>query len=128
MSVIGASALVEAGDDTEDKGRRGKGHQTEQEALQKWRTRDELPSASEHSLIATARHIVGALGKLGSKARTFELRGGFEARAHPARQDDSGRDARSPQLFTKCQGQRSDVGLRCKVSSLPWPWDERGNR
>ena len=128
MSVIGASALVEAGDDTEDKGRRGKRHQTEQEALQKWRACDELPSASEHRLIATARHVVGALGELGCKARTFELRGGFEARAHSTRQDDRRRDARSPQLFTKRQGQRSDVGLRCKVSGLPWPWDERGNR
>ena len=128
MSVIDASALVEAGDDTEDKGRRGKGHQTEQEALQKWRACDELPSASEHRLVATARHIVGALGELGSKARTFELRGRFEARAHPARQDDRRRDARSPQLFTKGQGQRSDVGLRCEVSGLPWPWDERGDR
>ena len=93
---LGASALVEASDDTEDEGRRGKGHEAEQEALQKRRARDELPSASEHSLIATARHVVGALGELGSKSRTFELRGGFEARAHPARKDDSGRDARSP--------------------------------
>ena len=84
MSVIGASALVEAGDDTEDKGRRGKRHQTEQEALQKWRACNELPSTSEHRIVAAARHIVGALGELGSKARTFELRGGFEARAHPA--------------------------------------------
>ena len=96
MSVIDASALVEAGDDTEDKGRRGKGHQTEQEALQKWRACDELPSASEHRLVATAGHVIGALGKLGSKARTFKLGSSFEARAHPARQDDSGRDARSP--------------------------------
>ena len=128
MSVIGASALVEAGDDTEDKGRRGKGHEAEQEALQKRRARDEHPSASEHRLIATVRHVVGALGELGCKARTFELRGGFEARAHPTRQDDRRRDARSPQLFTKRQGQRSDVGLRCKVRGLPWSWDERGNR
>ena len=109
MSVIGASALVEAGDDTEDKGRRDKGHQTEQEALQKWRACDELPSASEHRLVATARHVVRALGKLGCKARTFELRGGFEARAHPARQDDRRRDARSPQLFTKLRAKVSDV-------------------
>ena len=128
MSVIGASALVEAGDDTKDKGRRGKRYQTKQEALQKRRACDELPSTSEHRLVATARHIVGALGELGSKARTFELRSGFEARAHPARQDDRRRDTCSPQLFTKRQGQRSDVGLRCKVSGLPWPWDERGNR
>lgn len=118
---------MEAGDDTEDKGRRGKGHQTEQKALLKWRACDELPSASEHRLVATARHIVGALGKLGCKARTFELRGGFEARAHPARQDDRRRDARSPQLFTKGQGQRSDVGLRREVRGLPWTRDERGN-
>ena len=128
MSVIGASALVEAGDDTEDEGCRGKGHQTEQEALQKRRTCDELPSASEHRIVATARHVVGALCELGSKARTFELRGSFEARVHPARQDDRRRDARSPKLFAKCQGQRSDVGLRCEVSGLPWPWDERGDR
>ena len=128
MSVIGASALVEAGDDTEDEGRRGKRHQTKQEALQKRRACDELPSTSEHRLVATARHVVGALGKLGCKARTFELGGGFEARAHPARQDDRRHDARSPQLFTKGQGQRSDVGLRREVRGLPWPWDELGNR
>ena len=73
------------GDDTEDKGRRGKRYQTKQEALQKRRACDELPSTSEHRLVATTCHIVRALGKLGSKARTFELRGGFEARAHPAR-------------------------------------------
>lgn len=127
MSVIGASALVEAGDDTEDKGCRGEGHQTEQEALQKWRACDELPSASEHRRVATARHIVGALGKLGCKARTFELRGSFEARVHPARQDDRRRDTRSPKLFTKGQGQRSDVGLRREVRGLPWTRDERGN-
>lgn len=119
---------MEAGDDTEDEGRRGEGHQAKQEALQKWRACDELPSTSEHRIVATARHVVGALCKLGCKARTFELRGGFEARAHPARQDDRRRDARSPQLFTKCQGQRCDVGLRCEVSGLPWPWDERGDR
>ena len=119
---------MEAGDDTKDKGRRGEGHQAEQEALQKWRARDKLPSTSEHRLVATACHIVGALGKLGCKARTFELRGGFEARAHPAREDDSGRDARSPKLLAECQGQRSNVGLRCEVRGLPWPWDERGNR
>ena len=119
---------METGDDTEDEGRRGKGHEAEQEALQKWRACDELPSASEHRIVATACHIVGALGKLGCKARTFELRGGFEARAHPARQDDRRRDARSPQLFTKGQGQRCDVGLRCEVSGLPWPRDERGDR
>ena len=118
---------METGDDTEDEGCRGKGHQAEQEALQKWRACDELPSASEHRLVATARHLVGALGKQGCKARTFELRGGFEARAHPARQDDRRRDARSPKLFTECQGQRSDVGLRREVGGLPWPWDERGN-
>ena len=119
---------MEASDDTEDEGRRGKRHQTEQEALQKRRARDKLPSASEHCLVATARHIVGALGELGSKARTFELRGDFKARAHPARQDDRRRDARSPQLFTKGQGQRSDVGLRREVRGLPWTRDERGNR
>lgn len=119
---------MEAGDDTENKGRRGKGHQAEQEALQKWRACDKLPLASEHRLVATARHVVGALCKLGCKARTFELCGGFEARAHPARQDDRRRDARSPQLFAERQGQRSDVGLRREVSGLPWPWDERGDR
>ena len=119
---------MEAGDDTEDKDRRSKGHQTEQEALQKWRACDELPSASEHCLVATARHVVRALGELSCKARTFELGGGFEARAHPARQDDRRRDARSPQLFTKGQGQRSDVGLRREVRGLPWTRDERGNR
>ena len=98
---------MEAGDDTEDKGRRGKRHQAEQEALQKWRACDELPSASEHRRVATARHIVGALDKLGSKARAFELCGGFEARAHPARQDDRRRDARP----------RSS-SLRAKVSDV----------
>ena len=118
---------MEAGDDTEDKGCRGKGHQAEQEALQKRCACDEFPSTSEHRLVATARHVVGALGKLGCKARTFELRGSFEARAHPARQDDSGRDARSPKLLAECQDQRCDVGLRCEVRGLPWPWDERGN-
>ena len=87
---------MEAGDDTEDEGRRDKRQQTEQEALQKWRACDELPSASEHRLVAAACHIVGALCKLGCKARTFKLCGGFEARAHPARQDDRRRDARSP--------------------------------
>ena len=96
MSVIGASALVEAGDDTEDEGRRDKRNEAEQEALQKWRACDKLPSASEHRIVATACHIVGALGKLGCKARTFELGSSFEARAHPARQDDRRRDARSP--------------------------------
>nr|DAF61552.1 MAG TPA: hypothetical protein [Siphoviridae sp. ctJ0s2] len=119
---------MEAGDDTEDEGRRDKRQQTEQEALQKWRACDELPSASEHHLVAAACHIFGALGELGSKARTFELCGSFEARAHPARQDDRRRDARSPKLFAESQGQRSDVGLRCEVSGLPWPRDERGNR
>ena len=119
---------MEAGDDTKDKGRRGEGHQAEQEALQKWRACDELPSASEHRLVATTRHVVGALGKLGCKARTFELRGSFEGRVHPARQDDRRRDTRSPKLFAERQGQRSDVGLRREVGSLPWPWDERGDR